>query len=77
MSEEAEDIRQDLQENRRAGGRKVNSWIFRQDSKNECQDFVEELAPSETRKEATSSLRVGDAGALTILGTFARTDQIR
>jgi hypothetical protein len=28
MSEEAEDIQQDLQEDRRAGDRIANSWVF-------------------------------------------------
>jgi hypothetical protein len=53
----------------------VNGWIFRQDSENECQDIMEGSAPSETEEITNSRLTAMDVGALTILGTFAPTDQ--
>jgi hypothetical protein len=31
------------------------SWIFCHDSKNECQDVIEESAPTQTKEETTSS----------------------
>jgi hypothetical protein len=53
----------------------VNSWVFHQDSKNECQDIVEELATTKTEEETASSLRARDVEASATLGSFAHTDQ--
>jgi hypothetical protein len=66
-----EDIQQDLRENYRARDREANSQIFHQDLTKECQDVMEGLAHFETKEETTNSR----LGALTILGTFAPTDQ--
>jgi hypothetical protein len=41
MSEEGEDILQDLQVNCSTGVHKANSWDFHQAMENECQDIVE------------------------------------
>jgi hypothetical protein len=51
ISQEGQNIQQDLEEDPRAGDGKENGQNFYQDSKNECQDIVEELAPSKTVKE--------------------------
>jgi hypothetical protein len=75
ISEKLQDIQQDLQEDSRAADRKENSWIFRQDSKNECQDIVEGSAPSKTKKETAHGVRAMTVGALTTLGTFARPNR--
>jgi hypothetical protein len=75
-SEEGEDIRQDLQGDPKAGDRKENSWVFRQNSKNEFQDIMEGSAPSETEEYTTNCrLRAMDVGALTTLGTVALTNR--
>jgi hypothetical protein len=63
-----------LQKGRRAEDRKAN---FHQNSKNECQDIVEGSAPTETKEEATNSLRTMCVGALTTLGSFACTERKR
>jgi hypothetical protein len=43
---------------------------------NQCQDIVEGSAPSETKEDTiNNSLRAMDAGALTVLGTFACIDR--
>jgi hypothetical protein len=44
-----------IQENHWAGDSEVNSRIFRQDSKNECQDIVERSASSGTKEETAHS----------------------
>jgi hypothetical protein len=67
------DIRQDLQENHRAGDRKANNRVFCQDSKNKCQNIVEEPPPSEMEEETAERLRARNVGALTTLGTVALT----
>jgi hypothetical protein len=76
-SEEGEDIREELRENHRAGDREANSRVFCQDSKNECQNIVEEGATAQTKEKTANSLRIGDVGALTILGSFACTERKR
>jgi hypothetical protein len=69
------DIRQDLRENHRAGDHEANNWIFCQDLKNEHQDIVEGLVPSETKEETTNNrLRAINLGELTILRTSVLTD---
>jgi hypothetical protein len=50
-----EDNRKDLQEGSRAGDREAKSWVFSQDSENECQNIVEWSAPSETKEETTNN----------------------
>jgi hypothetical protein len=52
---EGEDIRQDLQEYRRAGNRKVNRRVFDWTKGNECLDIVEGSAPSETKEETSKA----------------------
>lgn len=56
--------------------RDANNWILCQDSKIECQDIMEGLALSRMKEEATTGrLRAMAIGELTILRTFAPTDQ--
>jgi hypothetical protein len=50
-SEEGEGIWHDLQGDPRAGDRKDNSRILRQDAKNEYQDIIEGLAPPKRKKK--------------------------
>jgi hypothetical protein len=38
-----------------AGGHEVHCWVFHDDSKNECQDIVEEPATARAKEEATHS----------------------
>jgi hypothetical protein len=76
-SEGGEDIRQDFRENHRAGDREANSRVFCQDSKNECQNIVEEPATAQTKEETTHSLRARGVGAPTTLGSFAPTNRKR
>jgi hypothetical protein len=48
-------------QNSRAADRRENSRIFPQDAKNECQDIMEGLAPSETKEETMyNGVRAGD-----------------
>jgi hypothetical protein len=35
----------------------VNSWVFHDDPKNECQDIVEELATTQAKEKMEYSLR--------------------
>jgi hypothetical protein len=74
MSEEGQDIWQNLWENHKAGDREVNRWVFCQDLKNECQNIVEPVH-SEREKETAHRVRATAVGALAILGTSACTDQ--
>jgi hypothetical protein len=54
----------------------ANSRIFRQDSKNECQDIVEVSNRSKRKKRSlTARLGAMDVGALTTLGTVAPTNR--
>jgi hypothetical protein len=55
-SEEGEDIRQDLQEDSRAGDRKANSRVFDWVTGSESLDIVEGSRPSpETKKETSKA----------------------
>jgi hypothetical protein len=53
----------------------ANGWVFCQDSKNECQNILEEPATTQTKEEIAHSLGAMYVGALTTLRTFACTDQ--
>jgi hypothetical protein len=59
------------------GGHQASSRVFREDSKNECYNILEESATTQMEEETTSSLRARDVGALTTLRTFARIVQQR
>jgi hypothetical protein len=48
-----ENTQQDLQADRRAGDHEVNSWVFCQDLKNECQNIVQDQATAQTKKDCT------------------------
>jgi hypothetical protein len=60
-----------------AGDRQDSSGVFYQDSKNECQDIVEEPTTAHVKEETTHSLRARDVAALVTLGSFFWTDQKR
>jgi hypothetical protein len=44
----------------RAGGRQARNRVFRQDSKNECQDIVEEPTTAQAKEETAHSWSAGD-----------------
>jgi hypothetical protein len=52
---EGEDIRQDLQEDRRVSNQKVNSRAFDWATGSECLDIMEGSAPSETKEETSKA----------------------
>jgi hypothetical protein len=56
-------------------GLEITKKIFHQDSKNEHQDIMEGLAPSETKEEIAYRVGAGDVGSLATLRTFGRTNQ--
>jgi hypothetical protein len=70
-----ENTQQDLQADCRTGDHEANSQVFCQDSKNKCQNIVEEPATAQTKEEIEHNLRAMDVGALITLGTFAHTDR--
>jgi hypothetical protein len=74
-SEEGEVIRQDLQQDSITGSREASSWIFHRAAESEWLDIVEGSAPSETKENTTSILRIRNMGVTTTLGTFVRTDR--
>jgi hypothetical protein len=53
----------------------VNSWVPRVDSKNVCQDIVEEPATAQAEEETAHGLRARDVGAPATLRSFADTDR--
>jgi hypothetical protein len=74
-SRKQKDIRQNLQAGSRAGDHEAKSRVFCQDTKNECQNIVEEPVTSEMEKETTYGVSAMDVGALPILGTFTRKER--
>jgi hypothetical protein len=72
-SDGEEDIRQNLQEDRRTSGCKANSRDYHYAPKYECQDIVEGSAPSDTKEETANNVRAGDVGTPSLLGSFALT----
>jgi hypothetical protein len=60
-----------------AASRKANSQNFLQTAENECQDIVEGSAPSKTKEEPAHTVRAGDVGAFTTLGSFACIERKR
>jgi hypothetical protein len=51
MSGKQENTQEDLQEHRRAGGRKANSRDIHSTAENECQDIVEWSSHSKKKEE--------------------------
>jgi hypothetical protein len=70
MSEDKEDIRQDLQENHRAVARKVINWVYDWARENEWLGIVYESATTQVKEGAIYSMTAGDVGAPNTLGKF-------
>jgi hypothetical protein len=62
-----ENAQQNFQAAQRAGDREANSQVFCQDSKNECQNIVEEPAITQTKEETAHSLRARDGASATLI----------
>jgi hypothetical protein len=67
-------INKALRPDHRAGDHKASRRVFCWNSKNECQDTVEEPATAKAKEETTSCLRTRDVGALTTLRSMTCTD---
>jgi hypothetical protein len=62
ISEEREDVWENLREKHRTGNRKADSRIFCRVTKNQELDIVEGSSPSETEEDPTRSFSVRRAG---------------
>lgn len=73
MSEEQEDIWQDIEKDFHTGNHEANSQILCQTSKIEKLDTVEGLAPSKMEKEIVHRVGASNVGAPATVNRFAYT----